>query len=603
MSQRAGDPGGPDGSGSSQRSSAVSIGVASQQAYAGRSPVLDAAQLEVLRSYGSEHDMAAGEVLFADGDLTYDLIVVVSGEARIIERSGQAGETVIATYGHRQFLGEIGLLTGQRAYLSAVASTAGRVLRVPVEQVRVVMAQELGLSELILRTFLLRHSILTGLGSGLTLIGSRFDAGTRRLLEVLARNRLASRWLELEGSPVAEAMLHELDVPVGDLPIVVVPGGPLLRNPGSRELLDALGLSGPHDTDLTGVCDLLVVGAGPGGLAAAVYGASDGMATVLAEDTALGGQAGTSSRIENYLGFPAGLSGEELAARAALQAQKFGARIKLASKAVSLSSDSGVHLVSFDDGDAITAKSVIIATGARYNRLPLGRLAEFEGVGVYYAATQMEAQACGADPVAIVGGGNSAGQAALFLSRTSAEVHVIIRGDALKTSMSRYLIDQIERNPRIIVTPRTQITALIGKDQLEGVELRDTRRQQSTALMVRSLFVFIGAQPSTEWLAGQLAADSHGFLLTGTNIPEAQLEDRNRLPLFLETSRPGVFAVGDVRSGSVKRAATAIGEGSMAVRLVFERLQATGSAVADPPRTDRDARSATPKQPPNATTS
>ena len=581
----------------------MSIGVASQQAYAGRSPVLDVAQLEVLRSYGSEHDMAAGEVLFADGDLTYDLIVVVSGEARIIERSGQAGETVIATYGHGQFLGEIGLLTGQRAYLSAVASTAGRVLRVPVEQVRVVMAQELGLSELILRTFLLRHSILTGLGSGLTLIGSRFDAGTRRLLEVLARNRLASRWLELEGSPVAEAMLHELDVPVGDLPIVVVPGGPLLRNPGSRELLDALGLSGPNDTDLTGVCDLLVVGAGPGGLAAAVYGASDGMATVLAEDTALGGQAGTSSRIENYLGFPAGLSGEELAARAALQAQKFGARIKLASKAVSLSSDSGVHLVSFDDGDAITAKSVIIATGARYNRLPLGRLAEFEGVGVYYAATQMEAQACGADPVAIVGGGNSAGQAALFLSRTSAEVHVIIRGDTLQTSMSRYLIDQIERNPRIIVTPRTQITALLGKDQLEGVELRDTRRQQSTALMVRSLFVFIGAQPSTEWLAGQLAADSHGFLLTGTNIPEAQLEDRNRLPLFLETSRPGVFAVGDVRSGSVKRAATAIGEGSMAVRLVFERLQATGSAVADPPRTDRDARSATPKQPPNATTS
>jgi thioredoxin reductase (NADPH) len=547
--------------------------------------------------------MAAGEVLFADGDLTYDLIVVVAGEARIIERRGQPGETVIATYGQGQFLGEIGLLTGQRAYLSAVASTAGRVLRVPVEQVRVVMAQELVLSELILRTFLLRHSILTGLGSGLTLIGSRFDAGTRRLLEVMARNRLASTWLELEGSPVAEAMLHELDVPIGDLPIVVVPGGSLLRNPGSRELLDALGLSGPSETDLTGVCDLLVVGAGPGGLAAAVYGASDGMATVLAEDTALGGQAGTSSRIENYLGFPAGLSGEELAARAALQAQKFGVRIKLASKAVSLSSDSGVHRVSFDDGDAITAKSVIIATGARYNRLPLHRLAEFEGVGVYYAATQMEAQACRADPVAVVGGGNSAGQAALFLSRSSAEVHVIIRGETLQTSMSRYLIDQIERNPRIIVTPRTQITALLGKDQLEGVELLDASRQQSTALMVRGLFVFIGAQPSTQWLAGQLAQDSHGFLLTGTNIPEAQLEDRNRLPLFLETSRPGVFAVGDVRSGSIKRAATAIGEGSMAVRLVFERLQATGSAVADPPRPDHDAPSATPKQPPNATTS
>jgi thioredoxin reductase (NADPH) len=571
---------------------AGSGGGTSEQSHPGRSPVLDAAQLEVLRRYGSEHDMAAGDVLFADGDVTYDLIVVLAGEARIIERRGQPGETVIAAYGRSQFLGEIGLLTGQRAYLSAVASTAGRVLRVPVEQVRVIMAQEVSLSELILRTFLLRHSILTRLGSGLTLIGSRFDAGTRRLLEVLARNRLSSRWLELEGSPEAEAMLRELDVPVGDLPIVVVPGGLLLRNPGGRELLDALGMSGPGDTDLSGVCDLLVVGAGPGGLAAAVYGASEGMATVLAEDTALGGQAGTSSRIENYLGFPAGLSGEELAARAALQAQKFGVRIKLAAKAVSLSSDSGVHRVSFDDGDAITAKSVIIATGARYNRLPLDRLAEFEGVGIYYAATQMEAQACRSDPVAIVGGGNSAGQAALFLSRSSAEVHVIIRGETLETSMSRYLIDQIERNPRIIVTPRTRVTALIGKDQLEGVELVDASRQQTSALAVRGLFVFIGAKPSTGWLAGQLAEDTRGFLLTGTSIPEARLDDTGRMPLFLETSRPGVFAVGDVRSGSVKRTATAIGEGSMAVRLVFERLQATGSAVADPPRADGDGRDA-----------
>ena len=524
--------------------------------------------------------MAAGEVLFADGDVSYDLIVVLAGQAQIIERHGQPGETVIASYGRSQFLGEIGLLTGQRAYLSAVASTAGRVLRVPVEQVRVVMAQEPSLSELILRTFLLRHSILTGRGSGLTLIGSRFDPGTRRLLEVLARNRLASRWLELEGSPEAEAMLRELDVPAGDLPIVVVPGGALLRNPGSRELLDALGLSGPGDTDLPGVCDLLVVGAGPGGLAAAVYGASEGMATVLAEDTALGGQAGTSSRIENLLGFPAGLSGEELATRAALQAQKFGVRIKQAAKAVSLSSEAGLHRVGFDDGEAVTARSVIIATGARYNRLPLERLAEFEGVGVYYAATQMEAQACQAGPVAIVGGGNSAGQAALFLSRGSAGVHLIIRGQTLATSMSRYLIDQIERNPRITVRPLTQVTALLGTEQLEGVELLDTDRRQTSALAVRGLFVFIGAQPATGWLAGQLAEDTRGFLLTGSNIPPARLDDAGLMPLFLETSRPGVFAVGDVRSGSVKRAATAIGEGSMAVRLVFERLGSPDGGAA-----------------------
>ncbi|HTA09646.1 MAG TPA: FAD-dependent oxidoreductase [Streptosporangiaceae bacterium] len=557
----------------------------STQVQAGRNPVLDPAQLEVLHRYGSEHDVAAGDVLFADGDLTYDLIVVLDGQVQIVEGHSRPGEKVIATYGRAQFMGEIGLLTGQRAYLSAVTTTAGRVLRVSAAQTRVIMAQEPGLSELIMRTFLLRHSILTGLGAGLTLVGSRFDPGTRRLLEVLARNRLVSRWLELEGSPEAEAMLRKLDVPVSDLPIVVVPGGPLLRNPGRRELLDALGLSGQDDTSLPGLWELLVVGGGPGGLAAAVYGASEGMATMLAEDTALGGQAGTSSRIENLLGFPAGLSGEELSARAALQAQKFGVRFKLAAKAASLSSGSGVHQVSFDDGDVVIAKSIIIATGARYNRLPLDRLADFEGVGVYYAATQMEAQACSSGPVAIVGGGNSAGQAALFLSRRSARVHVIIRGETLATSMSRYLIDQIDRDPRVTVTPRTEVTALLGQDQLDGLELVDSQGKTST-LAVRGLFVFIGAQPSTKWLGGQLAADDHGFLLTGSNIPQAELDDPTQIPLFLETSRPGIFAVGDVRSGSVKRAATAIGEGSMAVRLVYERLQATGTTVADPPRAD-----------------
>src|SRR3989440_8700775 len=384
----------------------------------GRSPVLDAAQLGILRGYGSERDMAAGDVLFADGDETYDLIVLLAGTADIIEGYGHPGARVIASYGPSEFLGEIGMLTGQRAFLSAVATSAGRVLAVPVAQLRRVMAQEPGLSDLILRTFLLRHSILMSRGTGLTLIGSRFDPDTRRLLEVLARNRLVWNWLDLEASPEAEQILQGLDVPVADLPIIVVPGGPVLRNPGSRALLDALAISGSAGSYPAGLCDPLVVGAGPAGLAASVYGASDGIAPTLPEDTALGGQAGTSSRIENYLGFPAGLSGEELATRGTLQAQKFGVRIKLAAKAASLSLEDGVHLVTFDDGEAIQARSVVIATGARYNRLPLDRLAEFEGVGVYYAATQGEAQACGTGPVAIVGGGNSAGQAALFLSRS-----------------------------------------------------------------------------------------------------------------------------------------------------------------------------------------
>jgi thioredoxin reductase (NADPH) len=544
----------------------------------GRSPVLDAAQLGVLRGYGRERDVAAGDVLFADGDETYDLIVLLAGTADIIEGYGHPGASVVASYGPLEFLGEIGMLTGQRAFLSAVATSAGRVLAVPVAQVRRVMAQEPGLSDLILRTFLLRHSLLMSRGTGLTLIGSRFDPDTRRLLEVLARNRLVWTWLDLEASPEAEQLLQGLDVPVADLPIIIVPGGPVLRNPGNRGLLDALAISGNVGSYPPGVCDLLVVGAGPAGLAASVYGASEGMATTLAEDTALGGQAGTSSRIENYLGFPAGLSGEELAARGALQAQKFGVRIKLAAKAASLSFEDGVHRVTFDDGEAMAARSVIIATGARYNRLPLERLAEFEGVGVYYAATQAEAQACRTGPVAIVGGGNSAGQAALFLSRSCATVHVIIRRDALDASMSRYLVDRIERNPGIFVWPSTQVTALRGTSQLEAVRLRRAGQPEESELAVTGLFVFIGAKPGTGWLAGQLAEDRHGFLLTGSDIPAARLEDKNLTPLFLETSRPGVFAVGDVRSGSVKRVAGAIGEGSVAVRLALERLQSEGTA-------------------------
>jgi thioredoxin reductase (NADPH) len=542
----------------------------------GRSPVLDVAQLDLLRSYGSERAVAPGDVLFAEGDDSYDLIVLLSGAADIVDQLGKPGQSIVASYGPGEFLGEIGLLTGQRAFLSAVASSAGRVLAVPAARLRRVIAQEAGLSDLILRTFLLRHSILLSRGTGLTLVGSRFDPDTRRLLQVMARNRLVWTWLDLETAAEAEQILRVLSVPVGDLPIVVVPGGPILKNPDGRSLLSALGISADADSYPPGVCDLLVVGGGPAGLAAAVYGASEGMATTLAEDTALGGQAGTSSRIENYLGFPAGLSGDELATRGTLQAQKFGVRIKLAARATSLASGGSVHEVTFDDGDAVQAKAVIIATGAHYNRLPLDRLEEFEGVGVYYAATQAEAQATSPGPVAIVGGGNSAGQAALFLSRTCAKVHVIIRRDALGDSMSRYLVERFERTPQIEVWPSAAVTALTGSGRLDGVRVR-RHGQRSLHLGVHGLFVFIGAKPGTAWLGDQLAQDDHGFLLTGRDIPAASLEGPDQAPLFLETSRPGIFAVGDVRSGSVKRAAAAIGEGSVAVRLAFERLQATGA--------------------------
>jgi thioredoxin reductase (NADPH) len=552
----------------------------------GGQPLLSDGQLAVLHRYGVEQEVAAGEVLFADGDETYDLVVILEGEADIVQHYGRQNQEALASYGPREFLGELGLLTGQRAYLTAVARTPGRVLRITPVQVRVIMGQELDLSELILRAFLVRHARLTFRGAGLTLVGSRFDVNTRRLLEVLARNRIPSRWLDLESSPEAEALLLELKVPVDDLPIVIVPGGMLLRNPSSPALLDALGLTELIDVGLPEVCDLLVLGGGPAGLAAAVYGASEGMETTLAEDIALGGQAGTSSRIENYLGFPAGLSGEELAARAALQAQKFGVRIKLASKAVALGLKGDMHEVRFEHGETVGAKSVIIATGARYNRLPLDRISDFEGVGVYYAATQTEAQMCSGGPVVIVGGGNSAGQAALFLARTCTSVRIVIRSVSLAASMSRYLIDQIERHPQIRVSPRTEVIGLVGDSFLEGVELRDNDTGEVSVESIRGLFVFIGARPNTEWIEGRLAVDDHGFLLTGSDVPLTSQEGTDR-PLFLETSRPGIFCVGDVRSRSVKRVATAIGEGSMAVRLVFERFQATGLEVASPAKAEK----------------
>jgi thioredoxin reductase (NADPH) len=452
----------------------------------------------------------AGAVLSAAGDATYDLIVVLDGEVDAIEERGRPVERVLATFGPGQFFGELGLLAGKRAALTTVVRRPGRVVRVTAAAVRTVMAQEPELSELLLRTFLLRRAFLLRLGAGMALVDSSFDPNTRRLLELLARHRLPAKWLNVETAREAETLLRELGVPVSDLPIVVLSGGPLLRNPSAGALRDALGLSGlddgTDDADGTGAstCDLLIVGGGPGGLAAAVYGASEGLSTTLAEGTALGGQAGTSARIENYLGFPAGLSGVELTERVMVQAQKFGVRIRLAAEAVALASRSGVHDVTFDDGHTIRARSLIIATGARYNRLPLDRIADFEGVSVFYAATQMEAQLCAGGVVAVAGGGNSAGQAALFLARTCREVHVIVRGAGLADTMSRYLIDAIGREPRIAVTTHSHLTRPLGSTQLDGVEVTESRSGQTRRLPVCGVFVFSGATACITWLGGSL---------------------------------------------------------------------------------------------------
>jgi thioredoxin reductase (NADPH) len=545
----------------------------------GLRPLLGALQLEILNRYGSEHLVSRGDFLFADGDRSYDMIVILEGTVDIVENHGRFDERVIISYGEREFLGEMGLLTGQTVYLTAVATSEGRVLRVPPEQVRIIMAEEPDLSDLIIRAYLLRHARLTNLGSGPVLVGSRLDGDTHRLLEIFARNRLPSRWMELEGSPQTEALLLELDVPADELPIVILPGCVVLRNPTALVLLDSLGLADVPKGDESETCDLLIVGAGPAGLAAAVYGASEGLATTLVEGTALGGQAGTSTRIENYLGFPAGLSGEELAARAALQARKFGVNIKLGTSAVSLTTGDGLHEVHFDDGETIAAKSVIIATGVHYNRLPLDRLSDFEGVGVYYAATQMEANACGGGSVMVVGGGNSAGQAALYLARTCGEVIITIRRESLASSMSRYLIAEIERSPRIRVLPHRDVVALVGEKRLEGVALRENQSQSTSVEAICGLFLFIGATPCADWIDGAIAVDEKGFVLTGSDV--ARESESGPVPLVLETSTPGIFCVGDVRSRSIKRVAAAIGEGSMAVRLVFERLEASGLTALD----------------------
>jgi thioredoxin reductase (NADPH) len=535
---------------------------------------LSEAQLTRLAAYGTECPLRETEIVFADGDRTYDLVILLSGELEVIEHLGQPDEVIISRYGAGEFPGEIGLLTGQKVFLTAIVRQAGRAIRIPPANVHVVMEQEPDLSELLLRALLARHARLTTHGAGLTLIGSRFDPEARRLLSVLARNRLSSRWLDIEDSPQVDALLHQLAVDRSDLPIVLTSGNRVMRNPSSGELLRSIGLG--RSEEPAGSCDLVVVGGGPAGLAAAVYATSEGLSTTLIEGHGLGGQAGTSSRIENLLGFPAGLSGEELTARAVLQAKKFGAQIHGSCTAIALRPGAQTHEIELDDQSVLAARAVIIASGVQHNGLSVPRLSEFEGVGVFYAATQMEAQACADRPVAIVGGGNSAGQAALYLARSCQHVHLLIRRPDLSASMSQYLIDQIATVRNITVHCQTEITSLDGEQTLEGVELRSAEPTLSR-LPVGGLFLFTGARPNTSWLDDTLATDSHGFVLTGESA--AAGSGLAESPLPLETSLPGVFAVGDVRSGSIKRVATAIGEGSMAVRLVFDRLQRAAVVV------------------------
>ena len=538
----------------------------------GAFPRLGEEQRARLRAVGTVRPVARGDVLFREGDDAYDLFVVESGAVTIVEGYGDENR-VIAVHGPHRFLGELNLLTGGRVALTAVVRDAGEVIQVPAARVCAMVGEDEELGNIVLRAFLERRSILIGLGSGHKVIGSRFSPDSRRLREFLARNRVPYHWLDLEVDQEAERLLQVLSVEPSETPVVLIGGSGVLRNPSNAELARRIGLGARGAAPP--MCDLVVVGGGPAGLAAAVYGASEGLDTQAIEAVAFGGQAGTSSRIENYLGFPGGISGAELAERAQLQASKFGARLAVPAEAVGLTAQDGHYAIALGTGDVVRGRTLIVATGAHYRKPPVAGLQRLEGLGVYYAATQAEAQLCSGDPVVIVGGGNSAGQAAMFLSRHAADCRLLIRGPDLARSMSRYLIDEIERSGRVDVETHTEVVDVVGEDVLEAVVVADNRSGERRTLPARALFVFIGAAPHTDWLRGAVAMDEHGFLKTGRDVQDVDLARWNGdRPLFLETSAPGVFAVGDVHAGSIKRVASAVGEGSMAVRLVHQRLAA-----------------------------
>ena len=537
----------------------------------GAFPRLNDDQRARLLAAGELRKVVPGEVLFTDGDDSYDFFVVESGAVAIVRGLGDENH-VIAVHGRHRFLGELNLLTGGRVYLSAVVRDAGEVIQVPIDNLRRLVADDEELSNMILRAFMARRSILIEVGGGVRVIGSRYSLDARRLREFLARNRVPYHWVDLEEDEEAERSLRALGVEPADTP-VVAGGQGVLRDPSNAEVAEMLGLGARGAPPP--LCDLVVVGGGPAGLSAALYGASEGLDTQAIDAVAFGGQASTSARIENYLGFPTGISGSELTARASLQAKRFGARLMVPAEATALSRENGHFSIELNTGEVVNGRTLIVATGARYRRLPVPRLEEFDGVGVYYAATQSEAQRCVGDPVLVVGGGNSAGQAAMFMSQHAATCRLMIRGGDLGKSMSRYLVDEIGNNDRVEVVTHHEVVELKGDQELEGVVVRDTRSGEHREVPVKALFVFIGASPHTEWLRGHVALDEHGFVLTGTDIGDEQLSGFNgQRPYFLETSQAGIFAVGDVHSGSIKRVASAVGEGSMAVRLVHQRLAA-----------------------------
>ncbi|MDQ3515132.1 MAG: FAD-dependent oxidoreductase [Chloroflexota bacterium] len=540
--------------------------------YAAAFPILAEGQIEVLRTYGTERETSRGEDLFHQGQRSLDFFVLLEGEVELLEHLAD-GDRSISTRGPGHFFGELNMLTGQAVILTARVREAGRVLQLTVPAIKEVITQQPRLSDLILQAFMLRRAILTEMGTGGRIVGSLHSPDTTRMLTFMARNRLPHAFMDVDTDPGAEAFLRRAGGEPGSDPYVVWQGTEAYLNPSNAKLAKWIGLD--RTADLEARYDVVVIGAGPAGLGAAVNAASEGLCVLVMDKYAIGGQAGTSSRIENYLGFPAGLSGADLTTRAFIQAEKFGTRISVPHEAVGLVRDGDDLLVRLDDACTVRTRSVIVATGVRYRRPPVGRLEEFDGMDVFYAATDMEARRCGGRPVAVIGGGNSAGQAALFLGKSGLQVTIVVRRAGLADTMSQYLIDQIDQLPEIEVLPFTESRSLLGDDRLEGIEVEDIRTGERDILRVGAIFMMIGADPNTIWLADTVALDDKGFILTGGELGERWDEhgrDLGRDPMPMETSLPGVFAVGDVRSGSVKRVASGVGEGSMAVQYLHRYL-------------------------------
>jgi len=537
-------------------------------------PTLTPEQVARVALHGRARSVGAGEVLLEAGQQPSSFFVVTSGQLDAVQQ-GTDSERVVASFRAGQFTGETTMLSGRRGLGSIRAAEPTEMIEVRRKDLLSLIQTDDPLSEILMRAFILRRVELIAQGFGdVVLAGSNFCQGTVRVKEFLTRNGHPYTFIDLDRDSGAQDLLDRFGVGQGDVPVLICRGAVVLRNPTNAQIAECLGFNEAIDEER--LRDVLIVGAGPAGLAAAVYGASEGLDVLVLETDAPGGQAGSSSKIENYLGFPTGISGQDLAGRALTQAEKFGAELLIAKGARRLDCERKPYAIEIDGGPRVLARAVVIATGARYRKLPVENLERFEGAGIYYLATPIETQLCRDEEVVVVGGGNSAGQAAMFLSQTAKRVHMLVRAAGLAESMSRYLVRRIEDNPVIVLHARTEIVVLEGDNHLQRVSWRDNERGAVTKHDIRHVFSMTGADPNTAWLDGCLTLDEGGFIKTGSDLSEEELAAAGwpltRPPRLLETSRPGVLAVGDVRCGNVKRVASAVGEGSIAITFVHQIL-------------------------------